>query len=499
MSSDTNNESGAVRPVQMARRRGLNPFAPSEIIIMALVIGVVLRFCLLLIGPRFSFYGDHDDYVRYGIQADEEGVTSLYLKPPARWPRVAYQKDGAAYQTKRRTKRVFNYPPLAGYIHWFDGQVHKLVDPDRISNTFEARLVFGVVAFLGDLLLAGACFAIVGMFASRFVASLACGFAFLAPPVMIDSAFWGQTDSWVIAPALWMVWAMMRQRWWLAGALWGLALGLKPQALFFAAVWLYAIITHPRRKTIVLAVLVGILLLNLLALPFWLSSGATWIEKSYVDNLGKHHAKTSLTAFNIWYLDQLLCENRSASVEWLGLKKDWWGKIFLGVGVILSYIVVRRRWRRRSEAWLVLSSLILLCVVMLVTRVHERYIVIPLPFVIALSFRIRRLWPGCILLIAVATAQITAHNWGSHLAGKRTRSRVFRRYAKELKTVPPELRDQHRKQDRNYAKYLQLRSKDWPIEWAVAISAMLSFGYLMIATATYRPAPLCARSPPDGE
>src|SRR5207247_2819407 len=103
----------------------------------------------------------------------------------------------------------------------------------------------------------------------------------LAPPLLLDGPFWGQTESWVLAPAVWMLLAMVRERWVAAGVLWGVALACKPSGLLFAPLWLYAFIFRAARGRIVLGGLAAVTVVNAAALPFWLDSGAAWVHAAY--------------------------------------------------------------------------------------------------------------------------------------------------------------------------------------------------------------------------
>ena len=84
-------------------------------------------------------------------------------------------------------------------------------------------------------------------FASPMAGVLAFGATWFAPPLLLDGPFWGQTESWVLAPAVWMLIAMVRRAWLVAGICWGLALALKPSGLLFGPVWLYAFLFRAPR------------------------------------------------------------------------------------------------------------------------------------------------------------------------------------------------------------------------------------------------------------
>ena len=58
-----------------------------------------------------------------------------------------------------------------------------------------------------------------------------------------------------------------------------------------------------------------------------------------------------------------------------------------------------------------LTGLWLLAVVMLPTRVHERYLLLCIPFLVLLATRIRWLIPGLVGLVIVVTAQVLVYHW----------------------------------------------------------------------------------------
>ncbi len=113
--------------------------APRVVIATALVVGLALRIALVMLAPRYGYFGDHDDYVRWGIQAVDRGVTTLYREPPPRQPAVSIAPDGRMSLSVREYDRILNYPPLAAYVLWLEGAVHKRLDDHRYVNTIRAR------------------------------------------------------------------------------------------------------------------------------------------------------------------------------------------------------------------------------------------------------------------------------------------------------------------------------------------------------------------------
>jgi len=98
------------------------------------------------------------------------------------------------------------------------------------------------------------------------------------------------------------------------------------------------------------------------------------------------------------------------------LEKDLWGKVLLGGGLLLSGWLAWRVRERSEDRLLVFAGAMLLCAVILPTRVHERYILLPLPFLICAAAMHKRLWWGVVPLILAATFQIGSMEWAHHTA-----------------------------------------------------------------------------------
>lgn len=405
--------------------------------------GLALRIGLLFTMTGVVYPGDHDDFVRWGMQATDRGLLTLYSEPPARHDlREWDQKERRWHIRQRRTDRVCNYPPGAAYLLYASGLVFRGVSRERLTNTPTSLATFAGWGILADILLAGACAAIVARLGRPRAARLTYGLMLAAPPFWWDSVGWAQMDTVLLAPAAWMVYTMLRRRWLLAGILWGVMLSLKPQAILFLPVWAYAIIIgRPRRRaaagTVVAAVTLGVI-----TLPFTLSSGTAWLRLSYVDNLFAAYTHIStLKAFNIWYLVLLTSDSLDALDTWWGLTKAAWGKIALAGALLIGLVVMLWRFGRNGYGLVAWTAYVLLMCVLLPTAVHERYLILALPFVgvaAALSWRV---WPGLLILLVVMMAQLS---WPLWLASGRgdwddIRLKVLKRQDAEwAATLPPE-------------------------------------------------------------
>lgn len=436
-------------------------------IVAAFVLGIAARVALLSIAPRWGFSGDHVDYVCWGRQAVSKGVLDLYRHPPGPCPADLFI-DGRATRLGAGSNERLNYPALSAYVFALEGRLHRALDPEAVANTFTSRAVYAASTTLAELTTALGIFVLVGSFATAGVAALAFAATWLAPPLLIDGPFWGQTESWILAPAVWMLVAMTRGRWLAAGILWGVALALKPSGLIVAPLWLYAFLFRPARARIVLGGIAAVAVVNLLAVPFWLDSGDAWLRATFTENYVYRLQWTTAMAFNVWYADLLWTDVLDPRVPVLGLGRDAWGTLFLAIGLVGSFALARA-WERRHAALATFglvpaAALIMLAAVMLPTRVHSTYGAFTAPFLVATAALAPRATIGAAACAVTISLQILSWQWGNLLAMHRQGDESI---------FPPALR----------ARRQELRAIDRPREWALTVANLAAASAVAIGVA----------------
>lgn len=422
-------------------------------VLALLLAGVAARGVAVWLAPLRSYVPDHVDTLAWSEYAFEHGSARLYDFPmPTPYLIRESTVDGGWTIVPTTAPHEFNYPPLSAYVFWFQGAVWHLLDSDvqtrethpdapiprvtsRVLNTPTARAVQALPACLFDIPLALGVAAIVACLrgAARWGAAeiAALGIAFLAPPIVLDSAFWGQADSWIACWMVWTVHALLRRRLLRAGVLLGLALLTKPQAILLApalAYWLLSLRlaedgSWPRVaaawKFVAACIVTGIII----TLPFLYADrdstagSMRWFQRSYLATIGAEaYDRTTLNAFNIWWLDWLsgpqTVERLASDAPWLGATKKRAGLVFLAIGVAVSAALAA--WRRRftPDALVIVAALTLLAAFVLPTAVHERYIYYCLPFYTVLAAVRPKLWALPLMaLLIVATGEMTSFLW----------------------------------------------------------------------------------------
>jgi hypothetical protein len=424
----------------------------SLVIVAALLVGTAARAALVAIAPRYGFLGDHVDYVCWGRQAVADGVLTLYERQPTPCRAMVYFADRPAQLLVTGSDQRLNYPALAAYVFAITGHMLAAFDPSETANTVTSRAVYAVPTLGAELATAAGAGALVATFASPTAAAWAAALTWLAPPLLLDGAFWGQTEAWVLAPALWMVWAMVRGRWLAAGLLFGIALALKPSALLFGPLWAYAFFFRRPRVRVLLGGAIAVATVAAVALPFWLSSGTAWLTATYLSNYVYDLHWTTMLTFNVWYVDLLLTERLDSRALLLGVPRDTWGTIFLVAGLAIAFALARRFERRAPTraplVFLPLAALVSIAAVSLPTRVHGTYTAFTIPFALCCAFLIPRAALGAAALVVASSLQILSWQWGNLLAVH---------VLPDESVFPPA----------RYAERRALRQRDRPREWAL--------------------------------
>lgn len=390
----------------------LRPASPRFWIVTTLA-ALALRCALLPLSPRVAYVPDHADFVRWGIQAVDEGLPSLYTRPPAPHE-TRIRRDGAWQVMPWPGDRICNYPPASTYLLYVSGLVHRLLDDDRLVNTTLSHFLFSFWSILGDFLLALGGASVVGLLADRRAAKWTFALLLFLPPLWWDTMLWGQWDSMVVAPAMWMLRFALQGRFRIAGVLWGAAAAIKPQALYLVPLWGLLLLAGGNRRGVLAGIGAGAATLLVLSLPHALATGFEWWRRSYWDNVfsgaGEYTSFTTLKAFNVWYADFLLT-GAAATDPLLGVARRTWGAALLLIALGGGMLVCLRRGGPGPRTPVLYAALSTLAFVMVPTAVHERYLIVALPFLVVTAMVWSRFWPPVAILAVVATAQVSWPLW----------------------------------------------------------------------------------------
>ena len=223
---------------------------------------------------------------------------------------------------------------------------------------------------------------------------------FLFTPVLIFvSGAWGQIDSVLAFLLVLVTYLFQKDKRIAAGALYGLAILMKPQALMFgpllAVAYVVDIIDAKQnwKKHLletVLAVLSALAVLYVLALPFQGTQPWYWLAQKYATTASSYHY-ASIEAFN---LGSLLGGNwKTADMLVLGVPYYKLGMIGIVLSVAFSAVLYVLGRKRGKGALYLCGALVILLIFTLGHYMHERYMLPALMLLIMayLYFRDRRL------------------------------------------------------------------------------------------------------------
>jgi hypothetical protein len=306
-------------------------------------------------------------------------------------------------------------------VFWLQSAWLQARDPGLVVNTAYTRLVTSMTPWIFELLTALG----VGLLARALTGvprlGAAAGVAtWLAPPLMMNTGLFAQYDALVLAPAVFAVLAMLGGHWARAGVCVGLGLLTKPQGLLMVPIAAFAALVGVaglsalcRRLAIMGAAAILTILIG--SAPWMLADGVAWVQRCYRMNLFEVLPYTTLEAFNLWYLLALVAERSpvfdvlASTATVAGFSRDAWGRLFLAVA--LAAIAALCWWRSRHRpalAILLFAGLALWSVFIWPTRVHERYLLYCLPFMIVAATAMPRLRVATVALLVVATME---HSW----------------------------------------------------------------------------------------
>ncbi len=120
------------------------------------------------------------------------------------------------------------------------------------------------ISILGDLVLAIVVYLLAfEVSRNRTVACIGCGLVFLAPTIVLNGAFWGQSDGLYTLCILASLLFLLKDRPLAGTVLYGLGFAIKLQAIFFAPVFLFLILKG-RYQLRYLAIIPGVYLLTVI-------------------------------------------------------------------------------------------------------------------------------------------------------------------------------------------------------------------------------------------
>ena len=319
-----------------------------------------------------------------------------------------------------------NYPPLAIFIF----VVMRLINPLIHSvywwlNLNIPLIPSGFIFFLEKLVFLAALMKIPAILADLGIAFLVLLFAkktipkdkknqiiavsliLFNPAFIYNSALWGQIDSipifFVMLSAYYLLYT---KRDIVSTIMFTLALLVKPTALIFLPVYTIIFIKKFGIKKSIINLFIANIIFCLFFLPFTLSPYMTYLNKilsaqslPYVTN----------GALNFWVLIAGFRGIKDIAPFLLNIPYRYFG--YLIVGSINIFIILRLiKSKRRTEDFFMALFIASFAAFLFLTKMHERYSLLPLVFLLVYSFK-KTKFPGWFIILSIISFINHYRNW----------------------------------------------------------------------------------------
>jgi hypothetical protein len=169
------------------------------------------------------------------------------------------------------------------------------------------------------------------------------------------------------------------------------------------------------------------------------------------------------------------------------------------IGLALGFVYMVRYWRHDRRALPLWALVSLLLLVMLPTEVHERYLLLVLPFLGVCAALTWRMWPGLLLLLIVMMGQLSWPLWLRSGRGQwpEIRAGIVKQVAADLAAQPGDSEQKKQLADQflssRYQSYRDLHRTTAVREWALTLCALLGTATVLAAVGRLQP-----RASPSG-
>ena len=192
-----------------------------------------------------------------------------------------------------------DYPPGYLYVLVFLEKLRLLLGLPMESQAYS--LLIKMPSILADLFCGGAVLLLAQRKLGEKSALLLSGAYLFCPAVFLNSAQWGQADSFCTAILLGSLLLLYQERYIPSAVLYGLSIACKPQMFIFAPLYLFFALKRRRFGMLGLGVLLAVGTLLLTALPFTQDFNFLWLLERYQSTLD-YYSFYSVNAYNFWSL-----------------------------------------------------------------------------------------------------------------------------------------------------------------------------------------------------
>ena len=278
-----------------------------------------------------------------------------------------------------------DYPPIYLYVLFVIGKLANLFGLTGSEPIY--LLLLKLPSILADLITAYLLYRLAKNKLPGIWPILISGIYVFNPAVIINSAVWGQVDSFLILFFALGFLLLDSEKPVLSGLPFAIAALMKPQGLILLPVVLFELLKRKDWKVLVKTALFGIVSGIVLVLPYLIIEGPSWLFNLYLET-AEGYQYVSLNAYNFFSL--IGTNLKPDSETFLFFSYKVWGMFFI-VGMVVFTAVLH--WKGKGKTLMYYSALILsMGVFMLSVRMHERYLFPVLFFLLVILILTRDKW-----------------------------------------------------------------------------------------------------------
>jgi len=283
------------------------------------------------------------------------------------------------------------YAPFYMYFLWFTGKLVQLFSLPAWLHVYLIKCWSVVFEFLGSILI----IKLSEKYNLQKQGFLLASLYAVNPGVFMNSSVWGQFDSIPATMLLGVLLLFEYKKNNLAALLFLLAVLTKPQSGLLLPIVMYLYFRNfkfdvANVKKLLTGLISGILLYLAVVLPFYSPTSKSgtipgfldwfyWLFDLYSKSIQDYPFATA-NAFNFWFLFGGQIQNDT--FPFLGLNYFWWGNILLIIAVAFAFTcLIKGRATMHSVCYF--SYLVQFSAFMFMTKMHERYLLPAIIFIMA--------------------------------------------------------------------------------------------------------------------
>ena len=318
------------------QRRALFGLPPVPVFCTVLAAALVLR---LILGYSINgFDADIACFKAWGYYTHEVGFSGMYY-----------------------SDFFIDYPPGYLYLLYVTEFFRRLFFiPDYAQG---ATLLVKIVPILSDIGTAAILWVLARKKLGEDSALFVSAAYLFCPAVIINSAVWGQADSYCALLLLWTVLLLWQNHTPAAALVYGLGILSKPQMLIFAPMLIFRVIRRRDWKNLILGPILALAVVLVLSAPFVRNWDYSKLIELYTGTMD-YYAYYTINAYNLWALFGL---------NWAALPENSvWLQFGVPLAVLLAGLLLLKS--KREEALFACPAVLMLTVYIFCVKMHERYL-----------------------------------------------------------------------------------------------------------------------------